>query len=132
MRESFRSRPEDPTELRAVSELMAAQIKSPACQIKELKTELAAHRKARFGARSESMDNWLSICRKTPRSKWPPMRKRPLPKMMRPHLPNAPTIARRCLTTLSGRRRCSHPVMLAAIAVVRSNSSANMFQATSG
>jgi len=56
MRETVKSLPEDPTELRAVSELMAAGIKSQAYQIEKLKTELAAHRKARFGARSGSMD----------------------------------------------------------------------------
>ncbi|MDQ6971579.1 MAG: hypothetical protein Q9M30_02915, partial [Mariprofundaceae bacterium] len=56
MRETFKSLPEDPTELRAVSKLMAAEIKSQAYQIEKLKTELAAHRKARFGAKSESMD----------------------------------------------------------------------------
>ena len=48
--------PEDPTELRAVSELMAAEIKTQAYQIEKLKKELAAHRKARFGSKSETMD----------------------------------------------------------------------------
>ncbi|MDT8328462.1 MAG: hypothetical protein RQ750_13945 [Roseovarius sp.] len=47
---------EDPTELRAVSELMAAEIKAQAYQIEKLKKELAAHRKARFGSKSETMD----------------------------------------------------------------------------
>ena len=56
MRASFKSLPEDPTELRAVSELMAAEIKTQAYQIKKLKKELAAHRKARFGSKSEAMD----------------------------------------------------------------------------
>lgn len=56
MRETFKSLPEDPAELRAVSELMAAEIKSQAYQIEKLKKELAAHRKARFGAKSESLD----------------------------------------------------------------------------
>jgi len=56
MRDTFKSLPEDPTELRAVSELMAAEIKSQAYQIEKLKKELAAHRKARFGAKSESLD----------------------------------------------------------------------------
>jgi len=43
-------------ELRAISELMAAEIKAQAYQIETLKKELAAHRKARFGAKSESLD----------------------------------------------------------------------------
>ena len=55
MRATFRSLPEDPTELRAVSELMAAEIKAQAYQIEKLKKELAAHRKARFGSKSETM-----------------------------------------------------------------------------
>ena len=56
MRETFKSLPEDPTELRAVSELLVAEVKSQAYQIEKLKKELAGHRKARFGAKSESMD----------------------------------------------------------------------------
>lgn len=56
MRETFKSLPEDPSELRAVSELMAAEIKSQAYQIEKLKAELATHRKARFGAKSEGLD----------------------------------------------------------------------------
>jgi transposase len=56
MRVTFKSLPEDPTELRAVSELMAAEIKAQAYQIEKLKKELAAHRKARFGSKSETMD----------------------------------------------------------------------------
>lgn len=53
---TFKSLPEDPIELRAVSELMAAEIKTQAYQIEKLKKELAAHRKARFGSKSETMD----------------------------------------------------------------------------
>lgn len=56
MRETFKSLPEDPTELRPVSELMAAEIKSQVYQIEKLKKELAGHRKARFGSKSEAMD----------------------------------------------------------------------------
>ena len=56
MRATFKSLPDDPLELRAVSELMAAEIKAQACQIEKLKKELAAHRKARFGSKSETMD----------------------------------------------------------------------------
>ena len=53
---AFKSLPEDPVELRVVSALMAAEIKSQAYQIEKLKKELAVHRKARFGAKSESLD----------------------------------------------------------------------------
>jgi transposase len=56
MRATFKTLPEDPTELRAVSELMAVEIKSQAYQIEKLKKELAAHRKARFGSKSETID----------------------------------------------------------------------------
>jgi len=56
MRATFKSLPDDPTELRAVSALMVAEIKAQAYQIEKLKNELAVHRKARFGAKSESMD----------------------------------------------------------------------------
>ena len=56
MRETFKSLPEDPIELRAVSELLAAEVKSQAYQIEKLKKELAGHRKARFGSKSEAMD----------------------------------------------------------------------------
>jgi transposase len=42
--------------MRAVSELMAAEIKAQAYQIEKLKKELAAHRKARFCSKSETMD----------------------------------------------------------------------------
>ena len=40
MRATFKSLPEDPTELRAVSELMAAEIKAQAYQIEKLKKDL--------------------------------------------------------------------------------------------
>jgi len=56
MLKAFKSLPKDPIELRAVSELMAAEIKSQAYQIEKLEKELAAHRKARFGSKSESLD----------------------------------------------------------------------------
>jgi len=65
MRATFKSLPEDPTELRAVSALMAAEIKTQAYQIEKLKKELAGHRKARFGSKSETMDQ-LAFVRKHP------------------------------------------------------------------
>ena len=61
MRATFKSLPEDPTELRAVSELMAAEIKAQAYQIEKLKKELAGHRKARFGSKSETMGTILNF-----------------------------------------------------------------------
>lgn len=56
MRETFKSLPKDPAKLRAVSELLVAEVKSQAYQIEKLKKELAGHRKARFGSKSEAMD----------------------------------------------------------------------------
>ena len=44
MRETFESLPEDPAELRSVSELLVAEVKSQAYQIEKLKKELAGHR----------------------------------------------------------------------------------------
>jgi hypothetical protein len=43
MHATFKTLPEDPTELRAVSELMAAEIKAQAYQFEKLKKELAGH-----------------------------------------------------------------------------------------
>ncbi|MHA3915805.1 transposase domain-containing protein [Halovulum sp. GXIMD14793] len=48
--------PENPAELRAVSERLMAEVQSQAYQIEKLKAELAGHRKARFGSKSESRD----------------------------------------------------------------------------
>ena len=56
MLDAFKSLPEDPDELRAVSEQMARHIQSQAYQIEKLKAELHGHRKARFGSKSEGMD----------------------------------------------------------------------------
>jgi len=56
MLDAFKSFPEDPEELRSVSEQMVRHIQSQAYQIEKLKAELAGHRKARFGSKSESMD----------------------------------------------------------------------------
>ena len=55
MLDAFKFLPEDPDELRSVSEQMARHIQSQAYQIEKLKAELHGHRKARFGAKSESM-----------------------------------------------------------------------------
>ena len=56
MLDAFKSLPEDPDELRSVSEQMARHIQAQAYQIEKLKAELHGHRKARFGAKSEGMD----------------------------------------------------------------------------
>ena len=56
MFEDLKSLPKDPEDLRVVSELLMAEVKSQAYQIEKLKAELAGHRKARFGAKSESLD----------------------------------------------------------------------------
>jgi len=56
MLETFKSLPEDPDELRTVSAQMLQYIQSQAYQIEKLKAELHGHRKARFGAKSEGID----------------------------------------------------------------------------
>lgn len=56
MLHAFKSLPEDPDELRSVSAQMLQHIQSQAYQIEKLKAELHGHRKARFGAKSEGMD----------------------------------------------------------------------------
>ncbi len=53
---AIKSLPEDPIELRAVSELLMAEVQAQAYQIEKLKAELHGHRKARFGSKSESLD----------------------------------------------------------------------------
>ena len=56
MLNALESLPEDPAELWAVSELLMAEVQSLTYQDEKLKAELHGHRKARFGSRSESMD----------------------------------------------------------------------------
>ena len=56
MLEVFKSLPEDPDELRTVSAQMMQHIQPQAYQIEKLKAELYGHRKARFGAKSEGID----------------------------------------------------------------------------
>jgi transposase len=56
MSETFKTLPDDPAELRAVSELMVQHIQSQAYQIEKLKAELDGHRKARFGSKSETSE----------------------------------------------------------------------------
>jgi len=56
MLDALKSLPDDPSELKGLVFQMGEHIKSQAYQIEKLKKELAAHRKARFGAKSESLD----------------------------------------------------------------------------
>lgn len=56
MLEDLKSLPKDPDDLRAVGELLMAEFKSQAYQIEKLKAELAGHRKTRFGAKSDSLE----------------------------------------------------------------------------
>src|SRR6056297_3898062 len=56
MSETFKPLPDDPAELRAVSELMVQHIQSLTYQNEKLKAELDGHRKARFGSKSETSE----------------------------------------------------------------------------
>jgi transposase len=47
---------DDPEDLKGLVSLMGEEIKSQACLIEKLKGQLAAHQKARFGSKSESLD----------------------------------------------------------------------------
>ena len=126
MRTTFRSLPDDPTELRVVSELMAAEIKSQAYQIEKLKKELATHRKVRFGSKSETMDQLAFDLQEDTEiaaaSEAKGRRQQPTPTKTFP--PSAPIIARRCPITLNARKKSCRRVMPAAIAALRSSSSA--------
>jgi transposase len=56
MLDTLKSLPEDPAELRAVSERLMAEVQSLTDQNEKLKAELHGHRKARFDSKSESLD----------------------------------------------------------------------------
>lgn len=56
MLDAFESLPDDPAELKGLVSLMGEEIKSQAYLIEKLKGQLAAHQKARFGSKSESLD----------------------------------------------------------------------------
>ena len=56
MLDALKSLPEDPAELRAVSERLMAEVQSLTYQNEKLKAELHGHRKARLGSKSESLD----------------------------------------------------------------------------
>lgn len=56
MLETPRTLPSDPDELRAVAQQLRDLARSQALKIEKLEHQLAGHRKARFGSRSESLD----------------------------------------------------------------------------
>lgn len=56
MLESLKSLPDDPDDLKGLVALMDEEIKSPTLKVEDLQGQLAAHRKARFGSKSESLD----------------------------------------------------------------------------
>lgn len=56
MLDALKSLPEDPIELRAISERLMAEVQSLTYQNEKLKAELHGHRKTRFGSKSESLD----------------------------------------------------------------------------
>ena len=56
MFDPLKTLPDDPAELRTFSKLLVAEVQSLTYQIEKLKAELHGHRKARFGSKSESMD----------------------------------------------------------------------------
>ena len=56
MLESLKSLPDDPDDLKGLVALMGEEIKSLTLKVEDLQGQLAAHRKARFGSKSESLD----------------------------------------------------------------------------
>jgi transposase len=56
MLEDASTLPQDPAELRQAAVNLVALVKSQALQIEKLKHELAGHRRHRFGATSETLD----------------------------------------------------------------------------
>lgn len=56
MLESLKSLPDDPDDLKDLLALMREEIKSLTLKVEDLQGQLAAHRKARFGSKSESLD----------------------------------------------------------------------------
>ncbi|WP_419739213.1 transposase [Ruegeria sp.] len=56
MLDALKSLPDDPAELRVVSERLMAEVQSLTYQNEKLKAELHGHRKARFGSKSEPLD----------------------------------------------------------------------------
>ena len=48
--------PEDPTELREVSELLVSEVKALSLKVEQLQYQLHGHNRHRFGSKSESLD----------------------------------------------------------------------------
>jgi hypothetical protein len=56
MLEALKSLPDDPEDLKGLVALMGEEIKSLTLKVEDLQGQLASHRKARFGSKSESLD----------------------------------------------------------------------------
>jgi transposase len=56
MLETLKSLPEDPDELKGLVALMGEEIKALTLKVEDLQGQIAGHRKARFGSKSESLD----------------------------------------------------------------------------
>jgi len=56
MIDTLETLPDDPAKLRHIAQLLLNEVKSLTYQIEKLKAQLSAHNKARFGSKSESMD----------------------------------------------------------------------------
>lgn len=56
MLDQLKSLPDDPTKLKGLISQMGHELTAQAYEIEKLKAELHSHRKARFGSKSESMD----------------------------------------------------------------------------
>ncbi len=56
MLDQTKSLPDDPSELRSIAAQLAATVKSQALEIAKLRHQLAGHRRHRFGATSETME----------------------------------------------------------------------------
>ncbi len=59
MLDALKNMPDDPDDLKGLVSMMGDEIKSQAYQIEKLKAELAGHRKARFGSKSEGLDQLI-------------------------------------------------------------------------
>lgn len=56
MLEQFHNLPDDPVELRAVSQLLANEVKALTLKVEQLKHQLAGHNRHRFGSSAEGLD----------------------------------------------------------------------------
>lgn len=56
MLESLKSLPDDPEDLKGLVAMMGEEIKALTMKVEDLQGQLAGHRKARFGSKSESLD----------------------------------------------------------------------------